>query len=44
MRVIDEKNLYEIALELVKRSSTRIAPDAMFLLRQAYQREKKPSC
>jgi fumarate hydratase subunit alpha len=40
MRVIDEKNLYEIALELVKRSSTRIAPDAMFLLRQAYQREK----
>lgn len=41
-RVIDEKTLYEIALNLVKRSSIGIAPDALVLLKKAYLTEKNP--
>jgi len=37
---IDEKFLLEIALEIVKRSCTGIAPDAMELLKRAYLNER----
>jgi fumarate hydratase subunit alpha len=40
MKLIDEKSLYEIALELVKRSCTRIAPDALALLKRAHLNER----
>jgi fumarate hydratase subunit alpha len=40
VKTVDEKSLYEIALELVKRSCTGIAPDAMLLLKRAYQKER----
>jgi len=40
MKVIDEKTLLGIAAELVRISCTRIAPDAMELLREAYTKER----
>jgi len=40
MKVIDEKTLFEVAFELIKRSCIGIAPDAMELLRNAYAREQ----
>ncbi len=43
MQRIDENTLYQVAYEIVKRSCTGIAPDAMRLLRLAYQRERSPA-
>lgn len=40
MKLLDEKFLYDIALELVKRSCTGIAPDAMTLLKRAHSNER----
>ncbi|MEM3586769.1 MAG: fumarate hydratase [Candidatus Bathyarchaeia archaeon] len=40
MKTLNEKTIYEIALELVKRSCTGIAPDALVLLRRAHQSER----
>jgi len=40
MKTIDEKTLLKIALEVVKRSCTGIAPDAMELLKRAYVNER----
>lgn len=40
MKLLDEKSLYDIALELVKRSCTGIAQDAMTLLKRAYFNER----
>jgi fumarate hydratase subunit alpha len=40
MKTVNEKKLYEIALELVKRSCTGITPDALLLLKRAYQNER----
>ena len=40
MKVIDEKTLFEAAFELVRRSCIGIAPDAMELLKKAYEKER----
>ena len=40
MKVIDEKTLFEVAFELIKRSCIGIAPDAMELLKKAYVNER----
>lgn len=42
MKRIGETNLFEVAYEMVKRCCIEIAPDAMWLLRQACQRERSP--
>ncbi|MHC4914159.1 MAG: fumarate hydratase [Planctomycetota bacterium] len=41
--VIDEKKLYEVALDVVRRSCTGIAPDVMELLREARSAERNPA-
>ena len=41
--VIDEKKLYEVALDVVRRSCTGIAPDVMELLRKASSAERNPA-
>jgi fumarate hydratase subunit alpha len=40
MKIIGEKTLLEAASEIIKRSCTRIAPDAMELLKRSYSSEK----
>jgi fumarate hydratase subunit alpha len=40
MKVVDGKTLSEIAFELIRRSCIGIAPDAMELLKNAYERER----
>jgi fumarate hydratase subunit alpha len=40
MKIIDEKTLFEAASEMVKRSCTRITPDAMELLKRSYANER----
>jgi fumarate hydratase subunit alpha len=40
VKVIDDKTLFEVAFELIKRSCVGIAPDAMELLRKAYVNER----
>jgi len=40
LKVIDEKALFEVAFELIRRSCVGIAPDAMELLKNAYERER----
>jgi fumarate hydratase subunit alpha len=40
MKTIDEKNLLDISLKIVKNSCTGIAPDAMELLKDAHSKER----
>ena len=40
MKVVNEEKLFKVALEIVKRSCTGIAPDAMELLKRAYISER----
>jgi fumarate hydratase subunit alpha len=40
VKIIDEKKLFNVALELIKRSCTEIASDGMELLEKAYAKER----
>ena len=40
VKIIDEKKLFKIAFDLIKRSCVGIAPDAMQLLKNAYAKER----
>ncbi|MEM0240026.1 MAG: fumarate hydratase [Candidatus Nezhaarchaeales archaeon] len=42
MKVVDEETLYEIALTMIKKCVTRVAPDVLYLLKKAYENEKSP--
>jgi len=43
MRTVDEKTLHEVALDIVRRSCTGIAPDAMELLERSREAESNPA-
>lgn len=43
MLKIDQKTLFELALEIIKRSCIGISPDAMELLKNSYARERNPA-